>query len=59
MQAMFRIVELDSGSITIDGVDVGKIGLNALRTNVAIIPQDALLFAGSRCFSLSSSSDRI
>ena len=47
MQALFRIVELDSGSITIDGIDVSTIGLTALRSKIAIIPQDALLFSGS------------
>ena len=47
MQAVFRIVELDAGSITIDDQDIAKIGLFDLRSHVAIIPQDALLFSGS------------
>lgn len=47
MQAIFRIVELAEGSITIDGHDISKIGLNDLRSRVSIIPQDALLFSGS------------
>ena len=37
--ALFRIVELNQGSILIDGVDVSKIGLSTLRESVAIIPQ--------------------
>lgn len=49
MQAIFRIVELDEGSIVIDGHDISKLGLNALRRGVSIIPQDALLFSGSKC----------
>jgi ATP-binding cassette, subfamily C (CFTR/MRP), member 1 len=44
--ALFRIVELHSGSIIIDGVDVSKIGLSTLRESVAIIPQHPNLFVG-------------
>lgn len=45
--ALLRLVEVSSGSIFIDGVDVSKIGLNALRSRVSIVPQDPVLFAGS------------
>lgn len=48
MQAIFRIVELDAGSISIDGRDLSRMGLFDLRSRIAIIPQDALLFAGSK-----------
>ena len=37
---MYRLVELASGSIHIDGVDISKIGLADLRNGLAIIPQD-------------------
>ncbi|KAI0041202.1 ABC transporter [Auriscalpium vulgare] len=47
MTALFRIVELVSGSITIDGVDISKIGLADVRKGLAIIPQDATLFSGT------------
>ncbi|GAA5952191.1 hypothetical protein JCM8115_003528 [Rhodotorula mucilaginosa] len=47
MQTLFRIVEITSGSIEVDGIDIAKIGLADLRKKIAILPQDAFLFAGT------------
>ncbi|KNC97598.1 uncharacterized protein SPPG_07067 [Spizellomyces punctatus DAOM BR117] len=47
LTALLRIVEVADGQITIDGVDVSKIGLNDLRSNIAIIPQEPVLFVGT------------
>ncbi|KAH9177416.1 ABC transporter [Lactarius sanguifluus] len=47
MIALFRIVELVSGSISIDGVDISKLGLNDVRNAISIIPQDPTLFSGT------------
>jgi ABC-type multidrug transport system fused ATPase/permease subunit len=43
MTALYRIVELASGTISIDGIDISKLGLTDLRRHLAIIPQDPLL----------------
>ena len=37
--ALFRILERAGGRIVIDGVDIAKIGLQDLRSRLAIIPQ--------------------
>ena len=45
MVALIRIVELVSGFIGIDDVDISKLGLNDIRNAISIIPQDAILCA--------------
>jgi len=45
--ALLRIVEIESGSIVIDGVNIKELGLSRLRKSVAVIPQDPVLFSGS------------
>ena len=39
INCLFRLQELCGGSIVIDGVDIAKMGLKDLRSNMAIIPQ--------------------
>lgn len=46
-QTMYRFLELESGRILIDGVDIASVPLNRLRKSLAIIPQDPTLFMGS------------
>ncbi|EIW84231.1 P-loop containing nucleoside triphosphate hydrolase protein [Coniophora puteana RWD-64-598 SS2] len=47
MTALYRLVELSSGQISIDGVETTRVGLTKLRTGMSIIPQDAFLFSGT------------
>ncbi|MEY4064324.1 MAG: canalicular multispecific organic anion transporter 1 isoform, partial [Pseudomonadota bacterium] len=47
MQTLFRIVEPEAGSLFIDGVDVTTVPLETLRSRMAIIPQDPILFSGT------------
>ncbi|WVQ83250.1 hypothetical protein IAT38_005389 [Cryptococcus sp. DSM 104549] len=49
VQAIFRTVELeeDGGRVEVDGQDLGKLGLDTLRSRLSIIPQEAFLFGGS------------
>lgn len=42
-----RIVELSEGKILIDGQDIRAVGLATLRRNIAVIPQDPVLFSGT------------
>ncbi|KAH8673993.1 metal resistance protein YCF1 [Xylariales sp. PMI_506] len=45
--SLFRLIEPDTGNISIDGLNTSTIGLLDLRRRLAIIPQDAALFEGT------------
>ncbi|CZR43506.1 uncharacterized protein FPRO_07577 [Fusarium proliferatum ET1] len=47
LSTLFRLTEISGGRITIDGIDIGQIGLHRLRSALAIIPQDPTLFQGT------------
>jgi ATP-binding cassette subfamily C (CFTR/MRP) protein 1 len=47
MVGLLRIVELAEGSIEIDGQDTKQVGLAKLRSNIAVIPQDPVLYSGT------------
>ena len=45
--ALFRFLEAKTGGIYIDGLDISKVRLEDLRSRLAIIPQDPVLFSGT------------
>ncbi|RDH38095.1 ABC transporter [Aspergillus welwitschiae] len=45
--ALFRFLEARQGRVLIDGLDISQIKLEALRSRLAIIPQDPVLFSGT------------
>ncbi|DBA00840.1 TPA: hypothetical protein N0F65_008483 [Lagenidium giganteum] len=47
LHALFRAVAWDTGMITIDGVNIERMPLDHLRSRLAYVPQDVVLFAGS------------
>ncbi|KAI0085949.1 multidrug resistance-associated ABC transporter [Irpex rosettiformis] len=47
LQALFRIVDISTGSITIDGHNTATIGLHTLRSRMALVPQDSTLLHGT------------
>ncbi|XP_029847824.3 multidrug resistance-associated protein 5 isoform X2 [Ixodes scapularis] len=50
--SLMRLQELESGRILLDGVDISKLGLHQLRSSVAVIPQDPVLFQGTVRYNL-------
>jgi ATP-binding cassette, subfamily C (CFTR/MRP), member 2 len=52
MVTLFRIEELVSGQILIDGVDIATLPVHFLRKKLCIIPQDPVMFSASVRFNL-------
>lgn len=44
---LFRFLQIRQGQIFVDGIDISKIKLHHLRSRLAIIPQDPVLFSGT------------
>ncbi|XP_063952974.1 ATP-binding cassette sub-family C member 9-like [Lytechinus pictus] len=55
---LFRIIDMFHGEIVIDGINITRIPLKELRTRLAIIPQDPVLFTGTIRFNLDPMGDR-
>jgi ABC-type multidrug transport system fused ATPase/permease subunit len=52
MVALFRITEIEGGSVFIDNVDASKIGTTTLRLKLSIIPQDPVIFSNTVRYNL-------
>ncbi|KAJ3107343.1 Multidrug resistance-associated protein 1 [Phlyctochytrium bullatum] len=45
--ALLRLVENASGAVRIDGFDISRVSQARLRSSIAVIPQDPVLFSGT------------
>lgn len=44
-QLLLRLFDTDSGTVELEGVDIRKVDLHQLRTNISYVPQDVFLFS--------------
>lgn len=51
-QAILRLVEADSGGIIIDDIETSKLGLQDLRSHLAVIPQSPTILSGTVRYNL-------
>lgn len=47
LSTIFRIMDIKSGSIVIDGIDISTIAINQYRGNINALAQDALFLPGT------------
>ncbi|GAB4815837.1 hypothetical protein N2152v2_002883 [Parachlorella kessleri] len=45
--ALYRMFNLESGRILLDGVDISTLSLNTLRRGLSVIPQEPVVFSGT------------
>lgn len=57
MVALFRVENISSGSIVIDGIDTSTVALKELRPRLGIIPQDPVIFSVTVRFNLDPFND--
>ncbi|MEW5311484.1 MAG: hypothetical protein WDW38_003194 [Sanguina aurantia] len=53
ISCIFRLMEVESGVVEVDGLNIARIPLKTLRSKMAIIPQVPVLFQGSIRMNLS------
>lgn len=55
--SLCRLIELDSGSIVIDGIDLSTIPRETIRTHITAIPQDPFILSDSVRVNIDTSGD--
>ncbi len=45
--ALYRLAEISQGKIEVDSIDCSRVNLNKLRSSMAIIPQEPVMFGGT------------
>ena len=53
--ALSRLIEIGSGKISVDGVDISKVNLHLLRDKITVIPQESVIFDATIKFNLDPS----
>ena len=52
LSAICRFIEAIEGKIEIDGVDISQVGLDDLRENISVIPQEPAIFENTLRFNI-------
>ncbi len=47
MQLLLRFYNLESGSVVVDGKNINDYSISGYRNNIAVVPQEVLLFGGT------------
>jgi ABC-type multidrug transport system fused ATPase/permease subunit len=50
--ALYRLAEITGGHITVDNIDCSTVNLHKLRSSMAIIPQEPVMFSGNLRYNL-------
>ena len=52
MRLLYRFYDTDQGQILIDGQDIRRMKIDDLRSNIAIVPQDCVLFNDTALYNI-------
>ena len=44
LRLLYRFYDIQNGQIIVDGIDISNMRINDVRKNIAIVPQDCVLF---------------
>jgi ATP-binding cassette, subfamily B, bacterial MsbA len=47
LSLLLRLYEIDAGTIRVDGTDIHEVSVQSLREQLAVVPQEPVLFGGS------------